>query len=58
MIDTYPKKFQLLSRALVRDGAEVQIVTGVKCDSRIDQLLAEAGIEFTHYFSIVEELEY
>ena len=57
VIDTYPEKFRLLSRALVRDGAEVHIVTGVKRDSRIDQLLADAGIEFTHYFSIVEELE-
>ena len=57
VIDTYPDKFRLLSQAFYRDGAEVHIVTGVKRDQRIDKLLSDAGIHFTHYFSIVEHLE-
>ncbi len=57
VIDTFPKRFKLLSSALVNDGAEVHIVTGIKRDQKIDHLLKEAGIAFTHYFSIVEYLE-
>ena len=57
VIDTYPDKFRLLSQAFYRDGAEVHIVTGVKRDERINKLLSDAGIQFTHYFSIVEHLE-
>ncbi len=57
VIDTYPEKFKLLSQAFFRDGAEVHIVTGVKRDSAIDRLLEGTGIQFTHYFSIVEHLE-
>ncbi|VAW68803.1 hypothetical protein MNBD_GAMMA09-1040 [hydrothermal vent metagenome] len=57
VIDAFPEKFKLLSSALVKDGAEVHIVTGIKRDEKIDQLLHDAGIQFTHYFSIVEHLE-
>lgn len=57
VIDAFPEKFRLLSRALVRDGAEVHIVTGVKRSAEIEALLEAAGIRFTHYFSIVEYLE-
>ncbi len=57
VIDTFPNRFKLLSSALVKDGAEVHIVTGVKRDDRIEKLLQDANIHFTHYFSIVEHLE-
>ncbi|HED35447.1 MAG TPA: hypothetical protein ENJ08_14725 [Gammaproteobacteria bacterium] len=57
VIDTFPRRFKLLSSALVKDDAEVHIVTGVKRDDRIEKLLLDAGIHFTHYFSIVEHLE-
>ncbi len=57
VIDSYPEKFKLLSSALKKDGAEVHVVTGLKRDSSVDELLKNAGIEFTHYFSIVEYLE-
>lgn len=57
VIDRYPEKFRLLSQAFYRDGVEVHIVTGVKRDDRINRLLGDAGIRFTHYFSIVEHLE-
>lgn len=57
VIDTFPEKFKKLSVALVASGAEVHIITGSKRDDRINQLLQNAGIAFTHYFSIVEHLE-
>ncbi|WNO10864.1 hypothetical protein [Teredinibacter sp. KSP-S5-2] len=57
VIDTFPEKFKLLSSALVQAGAEVHIVTGSKRCERIDNMLANAGIQFTHYFSIVDHLE-
>lgn len=57
VIDTFPEKFKQLSYALAKDGAEVHIITGIKRDSDVEQLLKSAGIRFTHYFSIVEQLE-
>ncbi|PCK07188.1 MAG: hypothetical protein COA42_15605 [Alteromonadaceae bacterium] len=57
VIDTFPLKFKLLSAALVNDGCEVHIVTGLRREASIDQLLLDAGIQFTHYFSIVTHLE-
>ncbi len=57
VIDTFPEKFSLLSRALVRDGAQVHVVTGVKRCAKIEALLEKSGIEFTHYFSIAEYLD-
>jgi len=57
VIDTFPERFKLLSWALIKDGGEVHIVTGVKRDARIEKLLEDAQIRFTHYFSIVEHLE-
>lgn len=57
VIDSFPDKFMQLSRALVRDGAEVHVVTGIKRDEKVEALLSRSGIEFTHYFSIVEQLE-
>lgn len=57
VIDAFPDRFKLLSSALVKDGAEVHIVTGIKRDADVDKLLQQSGIHFTHYFSIVEHLE-
>lgn len=57
VIDSYPLKFKLLSTALIDSGSEVHIVTGLKRDAHTDKLLQEAGIQFTHYFSIVTYLE-
>ena len=57
VIDSYPQKFKLLSTALIKNACEVHIVTGMKRDSQTDKLLQEAGIQFTHYFSIVTYLE-
>ena len=57
VIDTFPERFRHLSCALRSYGAEVHIVTGIKRSDIVDQLLKKAGIQFTHYFSIVEHLE-
>lgn len=57
VIDAYPQKFKLLSNALFNDGCEVHIVTGLKRNATIDAFLEQAGIQFTHYFSIVTHLE-
>lgn len=57
VIDTFPIRFKLLSLALIKDGAEVHIVTGLKRDNNVDKLLSDAGVAFTHYFSIVDHLE-
>ncbi len=57
VIDTFPARFKMLSTALIKDGAEVHIVTGVKRDVKIEKLLQKSGVQFTHYFSIVEYLE-
>ncbi|MFT7562290.1 MAG: hypothetical protein ACI93R_004225 [Flavobacteriales bacterium] len=57
VIDTFPLKFKLLAAALIKDGCEVHIVTGLKKEPSIDKLLEDAGIRFTHYFSIVTHLQ-
>ncbi len=31
VIDTFPQKFKQLSQALAKDGAEIHIITGMKC---------------------------
>lgn len=57
VIDTFPEYMSLLSTLLVEAGHEVHIVTGLKRDSGIEAELDKFGIKFTHYFSIVEQLE-
>ena len=58
VIDAFPERFKMLSSALAKDGAEVHIVTGIKRSMEVDAMLESAGITFTHYFSIVEQLEF
>lgn len=57
VIDTFPEEFRKLSRAIYSWGGEVHIVTGLKRCKEIDDELFDAGIVFTHYFSIVDQLE-
>ena len=57
VIDQYPEKFKQLAYALAKDGAEVHVITGLKRDHEAEQLLEEAGIRYSHYFSIVDYLE-
>ena len=57
VIDAFPDKFKRLASALLKDGAEVHIITGSKRCPGIEAFLDKAGIQFTHYFSIVDHLE-
>ena len=56
VIDTFPEKFKQLAYALVKDGAEVHVVTGQQLDETMEKALERAEIRFTHYFSIVDHL--
>lgn len=58
VIDTFPEIFRELSRILITNGHEVHVVTGLKKDGHIEEELAKAGIHYTHYFSIVDQLEH
>jgi len=57
VIDTFPNDFKRLSNALLDAGHEVHIVTGLKYDGHIQEELEKAGIRYSHYFSIVDQLE-
>lgn len=57
VIDTFPNDFKRLSNALLDAGHEVHIVTGLKYDGHIQEELDKAGIRYSHYFSIVDQLE-
>lgn len=56
VIDTFPEKFKQLAYALVKDGAEVHVITGQQKNEEIENALMQAGIRYTHYFSIVDYL--
>ena len=56
VIDTFPDEFKRLAYALVKDGAEVHVVTGPQKDEEMEDALMRAGIRYTHYFSIVDHL--
>lgn len=56
VIDTFPF-FSSLSMLLWNNKCEIHIITGLKRTPDVDEMLAEHGICFTHYFSIVEALE-
>ena len=56
--DTFPEQFAFLAKAVIKDGGEVHIVTGLKEDSdEARDLVKKHFIPYTHYFSIVDYLE-
>jgi hypothetical protein len=54
VINEYPKFFARLSRALVRDGNEVHIITGNKRTKEFQREIDSYGFQYTHFFSITE----
>lgn len=54
--DTNPKFFSEFSALMVANGHEIHVITGPKFE-KVEQTLKDAGIKFTHFFSIVEEEE-
>jgi hypothetical protein len=57
VIDTFPEMIAEMSRMFVAAGHEVHVVTGLKRDAIVQKGLNDFGIQYTHYFSIVEQLE-
>lgn len=57
VIDTFPEMIAEMSRMFVAAGHEVHVVTGLKRDAIVQKGLDDFGIHYTHYFSIVEQLE-
>ena len=56
VIDANPKFFAEFSALMVANGHEVHVITGPKFEV-VENLLKEAGIKYTHFFSIVAEEE-
>jgi len=57
VIDTFPEMIAEMSRMFVAAGHEVHVITGLKRDAIVQKGLDDFGIHYTHYFSIVEQLE-
>ena len=57
VIDTFPEMIAEMSRMFVAAGHEVHVITGLKRDAIVQKGLDDFGIYYTHYFSIVEQLE-
>jgi len=53
VIQTYPDLFSKLSKKLIAEGHEVHIITGEPKKSA-EQTVIEAGVDYTHFFSIVD----
>ena len=56
VVDTFPF-FAEMTRMYRAAGHEVHIITGQKKDDNFLKELEDLGVEFTHYYSIVDELE-
>lgn len=54
VIDKYPEVFAALSRALVKDGHDVHVVTGPSRTPDFEAQLRVWGIDFTHFCSIID----
>ena len=57
VIDEFPEKFCFLAKAVYLMGGEVHIITGLKRTPAIWDWLNVNDIRFTHYYSIVDDLE-
>jgi hypothetical protein len=53
VIDAKPQVFSALSHGLIEQGHEVHILTGPKF-AKVESLLKQHNIAYTHFFSIVE----
>jgi len=56
VIDYNPKFFSHLSKKLIDDGHEVHIITGSMKTPKIEDLLKELKISYTHFFSVADSL--
>ena len=56
VIDSNPESFSFLSRSVIAGGGEVHIVTGGSWTEELERQIREAGVEWTHYFSVYDYL--
>jgi hypothetical protein len=56
VIDAIPDTFAFLSNAILNAGGEVHILTGGTWDNKLETQLKSFGINWTHSFSIYDEL--
>lgn len=56
VIDSNPESFSFLSRSVIVGGGEVHIVTGGSWTEELEAQIREAGVEWTHYFSVYDYL--
>lgn len=56
VIDALPNVFSFLSQAIVNSGGEVHILTGGTWSQEVEKQLKEAGIVWTHHFSVYDHL--
>lgn len=52
--DQAPEFFAELTHALIAAGCEVHILTGSEQTDKVEEVLKEFGIEYTHFFSITD----
>ena len=60
VLDTIPETLLPLMEALVKDGHEVHIITGIPFQyvgKQLERINCKADVHFTNYFSIQEYLE-
>lgn len=54
VLDTHPEIYSALTVALMKHGHEVHVITGIQKTPEIIKQLEEAGICWSHWFSIVQ----
>jgi hypothetical protein len=57
VITRFPSFFAIVSFRLIQKGHQVHIITGAKCTPERCKRLKDLGINWTHFFSIVDYCE-
>lgn len=56
VVDALPETFSFLSNAIVKSGGEIHIITGATWTKELEIELEQAGIVWTHNFSVYDHL--
>ena len=54
VLDTHCDIYSAITAALVAAGHEVHVITGAVMSPELDNILKEAGVSYTHFFSIAQ----
>jgi len=57
VIDANPDTFAFLSKSIVDSGGEVHIITGGSWSELLKKEVENAGIKYTHFFSVYDYLK-